>query len=379
VLASAVGETQRFFSQTALLGTTEEIGRSGRIRRVAVHYYNIARPFMSHYYWPHRADGPTSLASTKTHVASFRVDEATIDLLFTLARSHSTDGTTETYYAFPWFELSFLESTTLERVAELVNMLEGGLAILTARRVVPRNVQVYFDSELAIPGKATFVAGRRGTDSELRHQKRSYVLEELLALGTLGEVLQRWCDRHQSLEAATLLLASDWYNPVPAETSFLLGAQAAEAFHRSARPNSGHFVGADEYGRVRTALVEAIPPGINRDLRKSLELMLQYGNQRSLRFRLSALVRELDPRCRGALDKRWVSNVVGMRNSLTHHGDGKWPLRSSADVTRLGRLDQQVRALVHLHVLLDVGVPFEPAVAELWSKYGVFSPLERDS
>lgn len=365
--------SRKYYAQSAVIGVPPEATSGKWIGRASVHFYNISQPFLWTYYRPHWVEGPRSGSTNNVDVTTFSCTGAEIKVRFSMAMKASVDGASENYYAFPWFDIRFLEPVDASAVLELVHALERGLALLAVRRVVPRNIQVYPATPVTLPSKGTLLTGLRGAEGEFRQPFRAYVMENLLAEGRFGEVLGNWLERSSRFESAAVLVNSGWYQPLHADTSFLMATQAVEAFHRAARPDQGKYVSAEQYESVRSAMVAAIPPGTNRSLKDALLRTLDYGNERSLGSRLKSLRRELPDEVRRKIPKTWANEVVRLRNALTHHQDGEWPIRSSGEVTTLAKLDGQLRALVHFHILRELGVPADPALNDVAFLYAAFN------
>ena len=100
--------------------------------------------------------------------------------------------------------------------------------------------------------------------------------------------------------------------------------QALEAFHRASGIDK--YVSDDSYAPMQTALVDAIPSSIASDFRTAMKARLKYGNEFSLRKRLTLISKRV-PKDLWAFitndDPKFVTRVVTTRNYLTHRDESQ--------------------------------------------------------
>lgn len=188
-------------------------------------------------------------------------------------------------------------------------------------------------------------------------QTEIHPTDMLLSLPELKDpstVLATWIDKGPSLRrAANWLILTMGLKGWSAETEFLSYVQAAETIHRVLKP-PGKFVGAAEYSIVETALVSALPPGTNNDLKQKVKQMLEHGNEFSLRRRLRELLKTFYS-TRPESYEKWIERVVDTRNYFIHNDPGSESRAASGQ--ELFNLCAGLRALVASVLLHSAGVP----------------------
>lgn len=169
----------------------------------------------------------------------------------------------------------------------------------------------------------------------------------------LGEMFGTWFANLDALDQPARLVAGTLYNPfLYSELQFLALAQACETLHR--RRSGGQYLDDEAYEPFKNAMVAAIPQAITGGFREALKGRLKYGNQYSLRKRLTDLIGEL-AETRDLVtggDSNFVENVVATRNFYTHYDESS---RSDALSGRdLYLASVRLRLLVTITVLKDV-------------------------
>jgi hypothetical protein len=145
------------------------------------------------------------------------------------------------------------------------------------------------------------------------------------------------------------------------ELRYLTSVIALEAFDRARCDQN--FVPPADYERVRTAMVAAIPTDCDGQLRQALKHRLQFGNERSLGYRLGHLMQTLPERVREVLTggrrvKDFVEEVKNARNHLVH-----WPVeRNRIDAMTLDELSDRLTIWLHVCILVEMGLPAERVV-----------------
>ena len=146
------------------------------------------------------------------------------------------------------------------------------------------------------------------------------------------------------------------------EYQFLSLAQALETYHRRTRPESRYLEEA-EYGRRYEEIVEALPGDLPRPLKSKLKDVLKYGNEWSLRKRVTDL---LDGLPSGVVEDEggdFVEAVVNTRNYLTHYTE---ELRERAlQGTVLSEALDELRRVVAFLLFQELGLDEQKVVAAL--------------
>lgn len=173
----------------------------------------------------------------------------------------------------------------------------------------------------------------------------------------LPEVLRRWFGSYDRLKPIYDLFFLPRYNQhLPIEQQFLSLVQALEGFHR--KTGHGSYIAKRKYKEIDEFLVGCIPASAPADLRAALASRLRYGNEYSLRKRLTRMIGTLAPESRVLIDPNvsgFISKVVDTRNYLTHL-DGELKGRSMS-VPEMIEVSCSLNALLMLLVFVRIGVP----------------------
>lgn len=141
-----------------------------------------------------------------------------------------------------------------------------------------------------------------------------------------------------------------------ANFSFLSMMQALESYHRSRY--SGVYIDKDKYDNFLTTMTAALPKDLPSDLRAALVSRLNYGNEYSLRKRITDIFRNLDDSLVSLVDsdyKQFVTQIVADRNYLTHYDQVSKP--SGYNTERLQLSTQKIRTLLTILLLSDLEIP----------------------
>jgi hypothetical protein len=149
------------------------------------------------------------------------------------------------------------------------------------------------------------------------------------------------------------------------ESRFLHLSQALESFHR--RTIGGVYEpDAAKYKVIKDAMIAAIPAGIDGALRQRLKSQVHYGNEPSLRKRLTGLFKtlsEAEVRVICEDTDEFVNAVVGTRNYLTHLDE------SSRDIVLEGHdrfvAIQKLELLLTVLLLKHLGLPGEEVLGRI--------------
>ena len=168
-------------------------------------------------------------------------------------------------------------------------------------------------------------------------------------------LLKSWFEKVDVLKPICGLYFGMLSNPhLYVENQFISLVQAAEAFHR--RILGGKYLPKSEYKElVFTPLVNMIPD-VNRDLQESLKSKLGYGNEYSLKTRLSELLDksgDIVPQLIGNR-KVFIDKTVNTRNYLTHYD--KKLYKRAAQGTELVSLIKKLRILLEVCLITQVGL-----------------------
>jgi hypothetical protein len=134
-----------------------------------------------------------------------------------------------------------------------------------------------------------------------------------------GEVLNIWYANAERLKHVyNQFFAAKQNDIIYADQEFLQLAQALEVFSRVAFDSK--YVAEDEYKTIADALVAAIPV-TDPDLKESLKSRIRFGNEFSLRKRISSILKNFEPETVGLITKNvkaFVGKIVDTRNFFVH-------------------------------------------------------------
>jgi len=174
-------------------------------------------------------------------------------------------------------------------------------------------------------------------------------------------LLRNWFEKADVLKPICGLYFGVLNNPLQyLENQFLSLVQAAEAFHE--RIYGGRYLQDSKYkALVFTPLVNAIPD-VNQDLKESLKNRLKYGNEYSLRTRLSELLDEcgkIVPQLLGNR-KEFINKVLDTRNYLTHYDQELY--KRAARGQALVSLTKKLRILMEVCLVTQTGLDANKAM-----------------
>jgi hypothetical protein len=145
---------------------------------------------------------------------------------------------------------------------------------------------------------------------------------------------------------------------------FLSLSQALEAFSRATL--SSEYMPKVDYEKVISSVIAAIPSSVDSDHRASLKNRIKYGNEHSLRKRLTTLINSLTPdaaSCVCQSPKNFVTGIVETRNYLTHYTDELRPKALSGAALFWGC--ERMATLLRILLLRELGIEEPMIIARL--------------
>lgn len=254
-----------------------------------------------------------------------------------------------------WLILSYDNPQSLDRLLQDQSDLATFLSLLIGDAVHP--LRLTLKTALMSP-ELDVVQLRAGRRPDRVIPPHAMLLPYSSVQEVFGVVLNRWYERREALRSVYDLVGGTLYGgDLYPSLRFLMLAQAAETFHRQAR--SGTYVPKKEFRAVARTLKRAIPSNTPRGLQEALSSRIDFGNDLSLRTRLTCLVGEVpfDVQNRYiGLPDHFVRSVVATRNYLTHYPPNL-PCGATAAPEDQHRLAQQLRVLLTWLLLAEVGIP----------------------
>ena len=175
-------------------------------------------------------------------------------------------------------------------------------------------------------------------------------------------IFEAWYDKVELLRTTYGLYFGVTANRgTPREFQFLALIQALEAFHRAT--GTDKYVSDESFSPTRAALVSAIPPSVEPDLREALKARLRYGNEFSLRKRLTLLLERLPAELRDVVTEAnsgFVGRIVSTRNYLTHRDESQ--KSEVMDRAEMFNAIEALKMVIAFLLLTETGVEQEKVV-----------------
>lgn len=163
------------------------------------------------------------------------------------------------------------------------------------------------------------------------------------------DVVPRWCEAHDRLQAATNMILGLRYAPASfVENNLLTAVGAAEVLHRGLRIDEKPFP-KQEFKKMRDAMLAQVPEEFRARFRGAIR------NDPTLRDRLHALAARPDQEAIALLMPNvghWASRTTRARNDLAH--EGKTPNHPFEELIAIVEV---TTAVVILNVLHELGLP----------------------
>jgi hypothetical protein len=139
----------------------------------------------------------------------------------------------------------------------------------------------------------------------------------------IDKVISLWFSKSQDFRSVYDLFFGTFYNPgMYLQFQFLSLMQAIESFHRVTKV--GKYLSDEDWKPYREKLANEISVELDSGHRESLKSRIKYGNEYSLRKRLSELLQSIDGKTLSVLsptNKYFTGIVVDTRHYLTHYDD----------------------------------------------------------
>lgn len=201
-----------------------------------------------------------------------------------------------------------------------------------------------------------------GQPDVLHNDRDMFMLLPRLRLGQqLSQVANQWFRKYESLKTLVgLLLAVQGKNYTYQEAELVTLIQGLESFSRAT--GSLQYMTRDEYASIEKEQVAAIPARVPDALRERLKNVLKYGNEYSLRKRLTVMLNVLGSDAQEQVHPQieaFVEQVVDARNHVTHRP----PERKRMTGLALYDLNRRLEVMITHLVLAALGVPAPEAIA----------------
>jgi HEPN superfamily Apea-like protein/ApeA-like protein len=271
-----------------------------------------------------------------------------------------------------YFLLEFAQPLNLSALREVVRTIGNLLSLLVGEAVPAVKIRLVLTEHAQPPRPSVDYFLGLKTQSATKRSEFDMPLP-LAALGDASAktLFKNWFLNEDRLRPVYGLLVSTIYDPDQyVQSTFLSLAQALETFHR--RFYDGIYVPKDEYKETRQTLVRAIPSNTPEKLADKLKAMLNWGNEFSLRDRLTELLKSLNEQNRTQL-MNWnavedfVRTVADIRNYLSHYKESSKPAVTD-NLREMYNLNQCLRAILTVILLRHLGME-ERMVAQAFGRH----------
>lgn len=135
--------------------------------------------------------------------------------------------------------------------------------------------------------------------------------------------LNNWYDKSDNLKTVYELYFGVFISDgLPTEFKFLALLQALESYHRIV--GKGKYLSDKSYEPIKEVLTKSIPVSVSKDFRDALKARIHYGNEYSLRKRLTVIFKTLPESFSKLIfrsESNFIQRVVNTRNYLTHRDE----------------------------------------------------------
>ncbi len=260
------------------------------------------------------------------------------------------------------------DSMPLEKVGEIAWQCQNLMSLLIGEALSTRLTIIVTAAPSQVPDRERelqLVYLQRG-----QHDHRDlFVPEMMLPYGMVKDefpaMVEKWFGRaEQALLATNVFFGSQDMQSQPGDVRFMDAARAAESYHRSL--GTGLYMEKAAYDTAVQELETHIPTCIQGDHRHSLRKRLMYGNEYSLRKRLTDMFNRIPENTQRRIAGDvggFVTKVVNTRNYHTHYDHaGQANVFDGKDMHTAA---ERLRILVTANLLHDLGVKDENLTAVL--------------
>lgn len=257
---------------------------------------------------------------------------------------------------------------TLDEILALANHTSQILSVLMGRPTSLRKCVYVVDGSDGDSDRITTFFKRARITKQAEHHEFNMPFS-LNNLGDrVGGVFSKWFESIPEMQIVYSVFFSTLFNEMSyVDVTFQSFVHALEGFHRKTR--DGRYLSESEYEAVRVGLDSAIPRDVQAGLKEKLKSSIKYGNEYSLRKRLKELLGSLQEETLKSikLNNSFVSDVVDTRNYYAHLEESL-RTRFVGNGQELYRLNQQLRALFTILVVMRLGIPEQEAAMQIASK-----------
>lgn len=242
------------------------------------------------------------------------------------------------------------------------------MGLLIGRRLSARSVTITPKHE-SLSGSAKsplrLIYQQRGKHDEPDVHPAEMFLPYELIREQFPQIVRTWFARsEQAVLATNVFFGSQLLEAPTVNVRFLAAVQAAESYHRAL--GAGLYIDQAEYDKAIGEFLSGLPASIQGDHRQSLKSRLKYGNEHSLRKRLTDMFDRIPENARTRIASqisRFVGKVVDTRNYYTHYD--LVAQQNAFEGRDAFVAAERMRILVVANLLHDLGINDERLVSVL--------------
>jgi hypothetical protein len=216
------------------------------------------------------------------------------------------------------------DSILIEDASKAAWQCEQLMGLLIGRQLSDRSVTITpADEALTVPAGSPLqlIYQQCGKHDEPDAHPAGMFLPYQLIREQFPQIVRTWFARsEQAVLAANVFFGSQLLESPAVNVKFLAAVQAAESYHRAL--GTGLYMDQAEYDKAIGEFLSGMPASIQGDHRQSLKNRLKYGNEHSLRKRLTDMFGRIPENARTRIASeisRFVGKVVDTRNYYTHY------------------------------------------------------------
>lgn len=300
------------------------------------------------------------------------IDIVLSDRKFDLAISHGWNTSLDSgSFRIRWHAgvtIAAHDSMVLADASQVAWQCENLMSLLIGRQLSVRSIALK-PADAVSPGSTEsplhLIYHQRGKHDHPDLHPPQMLLPYSLVKEDFPQIVAKWFAKsEQAVLATNVFFGSQLLESPVLNVKFLAIIQAAESYHRSL--GMGVYMKQDEYDAAITEFDFHMPTGIQGDHRESLKNRLRYGNEYSLRKRLTEMLNRIPDDARGRIAgdvSKFVAKVVDTRNYFTHydHASENNALKGKDAFVASERL----RILVVANLLHDLGIKDETLLSVL--------------
>jgi hypothetical protein len=264
-----------------------------------------------------------------------------------------------------WAEFTLQSAISVDRLFDsFVLVFRRFLTLLVGKRV-------FVDSIKFENGKVELLQQNTGVEDADRSTHALNMIASFADLGQdAGTIFRRWFEYHERLEPALNLYFAVMFNrSLYSNHRFLFLAQALEVYHRINPSFTGAVQPSAEFRERVSRLISAVEP----EEQSWVKEKLQHANEKTLAQRIEEILSTAPSEVDQFIPDRedFAAKVRHTRNYYTHFLAELREKGKAADDEELPRLTEQMRGLLLLCILRDLGISGKPAAKVAHSVYSL--------